>query len=70
VEYAQTITPAEPRMTDVQRIRAAYKAAGLEVLWDLLKAQQAEGPDGEGEGDEGRLALAQAKLNLLKLHTR
>jgi hypothetical protein len=69
VEYAQTITPAEPRMTDVQRIRAVYKAAGLEVLWDLLKAQ-AEGPDGEGEGDEGRLALAQAKLNLLKLHTR
>jgi hypothetical protein len=73
VEYSLTPTPAEPRMTDISRMKAAYKAAGIDVLWDLVKAHlPIEGQTSEGEDDNSaaRLRTAQAKLRLLKLKAR
>lgn len=70
VEYSLTPTPAEPRMTNVSRMKAAYKAAGmpwLDALVETLEQKNADGPGKVKAETEKALGLAQAKLNLLKL---
>lgn len=65
IEYTLTPTPAEPRMTDINRLKAAYKAAGLDLLVEE-QVENAEGQNAKAETDKA-LKLARAKLQLLKL---
>ena len=67
VEGSLTPTPAEPRQTDVQTLKSAYRALGLDMSRLGLDAQGAPGTDSEkkkGYGMTGETGTAPKRLPL------
>ena len=51
-EFTLTTTPCEPRHTNINQLRMAYKAAGLELLLQEAKTETAQGPQSDGGQDD------------------
>jgi hypothetical protein len=68
IEDTLTVTPAQHRSRPIEQIKAAYKAAGIN-LPELPEPEHEPQDDGEGDGGPSRLDVAKAKAKAMALLT-